>query len=314
MNDSLPIREISRLTGVNTVTLRAWERRYGLLKPLRTHKGHRLYGYEDVELVNKIQSWLVRGLAISKVSELLKTGETDINFLENNGESENIWQSNFQALLTIVADLNIGKLESFIGEMFSVYPPDVIADCLVSPMLDHLQKNSFGDGVKRSIFTQRLCEYLHMLIQRQRNQSKGRRVAIVQVSKDINPLLNVLLHYGLTVNHYRCENVGLIDVNESVFLQKNLHLDAIIVYNDSTSSITEFKKLLSQLLQKISIPILIAGKLNEALKQGEVGFSENLFIVDGYGQKAVVGKLNEIFPVNENEDVLLTVKETGKNV
>lgn len=39
----LPIREVSRITGVNAVTLRAWERRYGLIVPHRTAKGHRLF-------------------------------------------------------------------------------------------------------------------------------------------------------------------------------------------------------------------------------------------------------------------------------
>ncbi len=38
-----PIRAVSRLTGVSAVTLRAWERRYGLIVPSRTAKGHRLY-------------------------------------------------------------------------------------------------------------------------------------------------------------------------------------------------------------------------------------------------------------------------------
>ncbi|MBF4212988.1 MerR family DNA-binding transcriptional regulator, partial [Pseudomonas donghuensis] len=36
-----PIREVARLTGVNPVTLRAWERRYGLIQPTRTESGHR---------------------------------------------------------------------------------------------------------------------------------------------------------------------------------------------------------------------------------------------------------------------------------
>ena len=38
----LPIRTVSILTGVHSVTLRAWERRYGLITPQRTPKGHRL--------------------------------------------------------------------------------------------------------------------------------------------------------------------------------------------------------------------------------------------------------------------------------
>lgn len=32
------ISEVSEITGVNSVTLRAWQRRYGLLVPLRTTK------------------------------------------------------------------------------------------------------------------------------------------------------------------------------------------------------------------------------------------------------------------------------------
>ena len=49
-----PIREVSRLTGVNPVTLRAWERRYGLIQPTRTESGHRLYSMADVEAVRSI--------------------------------------------------------------------------------------------------------------------------------------------------------------------------------------------------------------------------------------------------------------------
>ena len=56
--DLLPIGELARRTGVNPVTLRAWERRYGLLKPQRTAKGHRLYPLEQVERVEAVLAWL----------------------------------------------------------------------------------------------------------------------------------------------------------------------------------------------------------------------------------------------------------------
>ena len=48
MSDSIdqnalyPIREVARLTGINPITLRAWERRYNLIEPVRTESGHRL--------------------------------------------------------------------------------------------------------------------------------------------------------------------------------------------------------------------------------------------------------------------------------
>ncbi|WP_416885617.1 MerR family transcriptional regulator [Marinospirillum sp.] len=66
-----PIREVSRLTQVNTVTLRAWERRYGLIQPQRTPKGHRLYSVEDIERVHRILEWLDKGVSVSQVGELL---------------------------------------------------------------------------------------------------------------------------------------------------------------------------------------------------------------------------------------------------
>ena len=62
-----PIREVSRITGVNSVTLRAWERRYGLIRPQRTPKGHRLYAREDIERVERILQWLSRGVPVSQV-------------------------------------------------------------------------------------------------------------------------------------------------------------------------------------------------------------------------------------------------------
>ncbi|MCG6506952.1 MerR family transcriptional regulator, partial [Vibrio parahaemolyticus] len=41
------IREVSEITGVKPVTLRAWQRRYNLVQPQRTAKGHRLYTDHD---------------------------------------------------------------------------------------------------------------------------------------------------------------------------------------------------------------------------------------------------------------------------
>ena len=69
-----PIREVSRLTGVNAVTLRAWERRYGLIQPIRTDSGHRLYSQADIDEIRRILGWLERGVAVSKVGSILARG------------------------------------------------------------------------------------------------------------------------------------------------------------------------------------------------------------------------------------------------
>lgn len=55
------IGEFARLCGINATTLRAWQRRYGLLKPMRTDGGHRQYSDDDVQQALKILDWVKRG-------------------------------------------------------------------------------------------------------------------------------------------------------------------------------------------------------------------------------------------------------------
>ncbi len=57
----LRIGEVARRTGVTVATLRAWERRYGLLDPHRTDGGHRLYREVDVERVRSMSRLLDEG-------------------------------------------------------------------------------------------------------------------------------------------------------------------------------------------------------------------------------------------------------------
>ncbi len=57
----LRIGEVSRRTGVAVPTLRAWERRYGLLEPHRTDGGHRLYRERDLQRVRSMQRLLENG-------------------------------------------------------------------------------------------------------------------------------------------------------------------------------------------------------------------------------------------------------------
>ena len=49
------IGELSKRTGVSPELLRAWERRYGLLRPERSDGGLRLYASADVERVKTME-------------------------------------------------------------------------------------------------------------------------------------------------------------------------------------------------------------------------------------------------------------------
>jgi DNA-binding transcriptional MerR regulator len=66
-----PIREVSRLTGIKPITLRAWERRYGLVEPVRTASGHRLYTENHLAIIKEAITLVDSGLPISQVKTIL---------------------------------------------------------------------------------------------------------------------------------------------------------------------------------------------------------------------------------------------------
>jgi DNA-binding transcriptional MerR regulator len=70
MRGYLRIGELSRRTGVSETTLRAWERRYALLRPDRSEGGFRLYADDDLERVRTMQEHLERGVSASEAARL----------------------------------------------------------------------------------------------------------------------------------------------------------------------------------------------------------------------------------------------------
>ena len=64
----LRIGELSRRLGVSDHLLRAWESRYGLLQPVRSAGGFRLYSEADALRVRRMQSHLAHGLSAAEAA------------------------------------------------------------------------------------------------------------------------------------------------------------------------------------------------------------------------------------------------------
>jgi len=59
----LRIGELARRAGIPPATLRAWERRYGIVTPTRTEAGYRLYGERDEQRIKQMVELITRGIA-----------------------------------------------------------------------------------------------------------------------------------------------------------------------------------------------------------------------------------------------------------
>jgi len=60
------IKAISNMVGIQPGTLRAWERRYQILNPVRNDSGHRLYTEEDLRKLKWLTEKVSGGFTIVK--------------------------------------------------------------------------------------------------------------------------------------------------------------------------------------------------------------------------------------------------------
>jgi DNA-binding transcriptional MerR regulator len=64
----LRIGELSRRLGVSDHVLRAWESRYGLMRPVRSAGGFRLYSAADEGRIRRMQAYLAEGLSAAEAA------------------------------------------------------------------------------------------------------------------------------------------------------------------------------------------------------------------------------------------------------
>src|SRR3954470_12420068 len=68
---ALRVGELARRVGVSPETLRAWERRYGVLRPVRTGGGYRIYGAADVARAERMRALIDAGWAAAEAARTI---------------------------------------------------------------------------------------------------------------------------------------------------------------------------------------------------------------------------------------------------
>lgn len=71
--NTFTIRDIENLTGIKAHTLRVWEQRYGIIKPMRKDSNHRLYGIDDLKKILRISYLYHDGYKVSRIAEMSDT-------------------------------------------------------------------------------------------------------------------------------------------------------------------------------------------------------------------------------------------------
>ncbi|WP_230354144.1 HTH-type transcriptional regulator MlrA [Lelliottia sp. WAP21] len=124
------IGEVALLCDINPVTLRAWQRRYGLLKPQRTDGGHRLFNDMDIDRIREIKSWIDNGVQVSKVKSLLSQEDSDC-LAE--------WREQQETLLRFLQAGHLQRMRTWIIDLCREHPAQTLIEHLFIPLRLRLQ-------------------------------------------------------------------------------------------------------------------------------------------------------------------------------
>jgi DNA-binding transcriptional MerR regulator len=133
-SEHLPIRTVSALTGVSPMTLRAWERRYGLVLPHRTPSGHRAYTHEHVELIRRVLALTGRGVPIGQVRDALQAQPPS----PRRDRGRDPWAGRIERMTAAIARFDEPELDHIYDEALALHPVEHATLRLLMPLLERL--------------------------------------------------------------------------------------------------------------------------------------------------------------------------------
>lgn len=205
-----PIREVSRLTGVNAVTLRAWQRRYGLVQPARTDKGHRLYSEQDIRQIGEILSWLERGVSIGQVKGLLSEPQSQ--------PVSDHWQQTLEQFSQALLAFNQRKAEAELNDLLASYPFELVRSRVLQPLVEQLL-GLWRERPDGELLQQVWLGWLHTRFARHLiEQEKGLPVTLASWGQ-VGPLDLVWVAYELIGQGYEVQLLGAVEPRHVALLE-----------------------------------------------------------------------------------------------
>jgi MerR family transcriptional regulator, light-induced transcriptional regulator len=143
------IKTVVHVTGITPATLRAWERRYGVLAPGRSEGGYRLYSERDIATLLWLKHQVGAGVAISRAVALLEmhhqAGEApelnvrlDLPPAQLIGVAAKDVRSTgaiSEDLLDALLAFREGEAETLLGEAFGLHPVEQVLEQIIAPTL-----------------------------------------------------------------------------------------------------------------------------------------------------------------------------------
>jgi DNA-binding transcriptional MerR regulator len=259
--ENFPIRTVAEITGVNAVTLRAWERRYGLIKPSRTPKGHRLYTNDDIRLIQEILDRLSQGISISQITrELLESAASA------GKQTADTWDNYRSRMLDAIVSFDEQALDAVYNDAMSLYPVDIVTIRLIMPLLEELGdrwQEQTGSIAEEHFFSVYLRNKLGARFHHQNLKNTGPKLTVACLPGEHHEF-GVLL-FALTAHNRGFQIVLLgadLPLSELKHVAQKTGSKGIVLAGSGALDCTALFNDIKALTEAVEVPVFIGGAVS----------------------------------------------------
>lgn len=148
MQTMYTIKQASRLTGVTEASLRSWERRYGVVVPVRNDAGYRIYDEAALSALSTMRRLVDEGWSPAEAADAVRTGTVpstpDAVVSDDAGAVPSNAVTYMQAFLSSAALMDTAGIEESLDGGFALGSFEHVVDYWLFPTLEAL-----GEGWAR---------------------------------------------------------------------------------------------------------------------------------------------------------------------
>lgn len=253
------IGTVSKLTGVGAITLRAWERRYGLIQPVRKESGHRLYTRQHIDQINRITALTQQGMRISQISQgMLESDQSD----EGQSDSDS-WMDYLNSMIAAIVSFDEDRLEEVYNGALSLYPIGLVTRKLLTPLLIELGLRwEAGEGniAEEHFFAFYLRNKLGARYHHRAKSNQGPRLLLAGLPGEHHEFGLLLFALAATESGYSVIPLGAnMPLHELAFVAAMKQCDAILLSGAIEPSTETLTEALPALTRSTGVPVLVGG-------------------------------------------------------
>lgn len=262
MDKPYTIQQMANLTGVKTVTLRAWERRYGLLNPERSDGRYRMYDQQDVDTILRVTALMSQGVSIKQAAEQVMHEPVA------SEQAGSRWAGYIDNMMSAIKRLDGAALDDAMQAALAEHPLSTVLSQVITPLLREQGvrwANGEGFVAEEHFFSVYLRNQLGAQFHHLRPRPGARRLLAACLPGELHE--NGLLIFGLAAQAHGYEVVMLganMPLQELPIAARKAGACATVLSGMLDASVDEHLNELSELSRHSDVPVFLGGNVSTA--------------------------------------------------